>query len=315
MGIASGIASQLGFKAESTVGTRVVPDRFIEYVSESLKLDQEFLPSRGLRASRHTPRRRHKGRQSVSGDVVFELAPQSTGLIFKHTLGGVDTTGSGPYTHTFTHGVLDDLAFTVQISKPDEGGTARPFDIVGAQITNLKLDARVGEIVMATMSLYGAHEDRSQSLASASYPASWTPYTYLHGVLTIASSEYAATEVSIDIPTGIRTGRHVIRSTNPERPRKSRSQNTRAIGGTIRSDFFDLTAYERAVNQTAASLSLVFTSGTNVLTISGSVEFDVDSPNVSGEDMLELGLPFHFMHATSDASAFTVTLVNADSTP
>lgn len=315
MGIASGIASQLGLKAESTVGTRVVPDRFLEYVSESLKLDQEYLMSRGLRAGRHTPRRRFKGRQSVSGDVVFELAPQSTGLIFKHTLGGVATTGTNPYTHTFSHGVLDDLGFTVQIAKPDEGGTARPFDIVGAQVTNLKLDAKVGEIVMATLSLYGAHEDRSQSLASASYPSSWTPYTYVHGVLSIAGSEYAATEVSIDIPTGLRTGRHVLRSTNPERPRKSRSQNTREIGGTIRSDFFDLTAYERAVNQTAASLSLVFTSGSNVLTISGNVEFDVDSPNVSGEDMLELGLPFHFMHATSDSSAFSVVLVNADSTP
>ena len=315
MGIASGIASQLGLKAESTVGTRVVPDRFLEYVSESLKLDQEYLMSRGLRAGRHTPRRRFKGRQSVSGDVVFELAPQSTGLIFKHTLGGVATMGTNPYTHTFSHGVLDDLGFTVQIAKPDEGGTARPFDIVGAQVTNLKLDAKVGEIVMATLSLYGAHEDRSQSLASASYPSSWTPYTYVHGVLSIAGSEYAATEVSIDIPTGLRTGRHVLGSTNPERPRKSRSQNTREIGGTIRSDFFDLTAYERAVNQAAASLSLVFTSGSNVLTISGNVEFDVDSPNVSGEDMLELGLPFHFMHATSDSSAFSVVLVNADSTP
>ena len=315
MGIASGIASQFGLKAESTVGTRAVPDRFLEYVSESLKLDQEFLMSRGLRAGRHTPRARFPGRQSVSGDVVFELAPQSTGLIFKHTLGGVATTGTNPYTHTFSHGVLDDLGFTVQIAKPDEGGTARPFDIVGAQVTNLKLDAKVGEIVVATMSLYGAHEDRSQSLASASYPSSWTPYTYVHGVLSIASSEYAATEVSIDIPTGLRTGRHVLRSTNPERPRKSRSQNTREIGGTIRSDFFDLTAYERAVNQTAASLSLVFTSGSNVLTISGNVEFDVDSPNVTGEDMLELGLPFHFMHATSDSSAFSVVLVNADSTP
>ena len=315
MGIASGIASQFGLKAESTVGTRAVPDRFLEYVSESLKLDQEYLMSRGLRAGRHTPRRRFKGRQSVSGDVVFELAPQSTGLIFKHTLGGVATMGTNPYTHTFSHGVLDDLGFTVQIAKPDEGGTARPFDIVGAQVTNLKLDAKVGEIVMATLSLYGAHEDRSQSLASASYPSSWTPYTYVHGVLSIAGSEYAATEVSIDIPTGLRTGRHVLGSTNPERPRKSRSQNTREIGGTIRSDFFDLTAYERAVNQTAASLSLVFTSGSNVLTISGNVEFDVDSPNVSGEDMLELGLPFHFMHATSDSSAFSVVLVNADSTP
>lgn len=315
MGIASGIASQLGLKAESTVGTRVVPDRFLEFTKESLKLDQEYLWSRGLRAGRHTMRRRYKGRQSVAGDIEFELAPQSTGLILKHTLGGVGTTGTNPYTHTFTHGPLDDLGFTIQIAKPDEGGTARPFDIVGAQVTNLKLDAKVGEIVMATMSVYGAHEDRSQSLASASYPSSWTPYTYLHGVLSLASAEYAATEVSIDIPTGLRTGRHAIRGTNPERPRKSRSQNTREIGGVIRSDFFDLTAYERAVNQTAAALSLVFTSGSNVLTISGNVEFDVDSPNVTGEDMLELGLPFHFMHATSDESAFTVTLVNADSTP
>jgi hypothetical protein len=315
MGIASGIGGQWGLKAESTVGTRVVPDRFLEFTKESLHLVPSRKASGGIRAGRHTKRRTYDLAGHVEGDIEFEFAPQSTGLIFKHTLGGVSTSGAGPYTHTFSHGVLDALGATIQIGRPSSDGTVNPFDYVGCQITKLDLAAKVDDILTGTMSVYGAYEDTGQSLASASYPSSWTPYTYAHGVLQIASSEVAVKDIGISIETGLHTGRHFIRSTTPQRPKASLSAMTRTITGTMNCDFEGLTAYNRFVNKTAASLSLVFTSGSNVLTISGNVEFTGDTPTIDGEDMLNQSLPFEFMHATSDSSAFSVVLVNSDSTP
>lgn len=311
-GVASGIQSQLGLKAETTVGTRVVPDRFFEFTKESLKGRVTYKNSNGIRAGRFIRRRRSKMQEWCEGDVEFEFAPQSTALVWKHTLGTDVITGAGPYTHTFGYGPLDLLSLTIQVNRVDSSGTDRPFDYLGCQITRLRLAAKVGDFLMGTMSVYGSYEDTSQSLASASYPSSWTPYTFVHGVLSIAGSAYDIWDISIDIPTGLATGRHQIRSTTPSRPKPSLSQNTRDITGVLTSDFVDLTAYNRAKNQTAASLSLVFTSGTNVLTISGNVEFDVDTPTVQGEDVLKLTLPFTFLHATSDTSGFSVVLVNGD---
>lgn len=315
MGIASGIGGQWGFAAEATPGTRETPTRFLEFTKESLKLDRPRRLSRGIRAGRLMPRRAYQLAQSVSGDIEFEMAPQSTGLILKLVFGGVNTTGTNPYTHTFTHAALDALLATIQIGRPDSSGTVRPFDYIGCQATKLSLAAKADDIMMGTMSVYGQHEDTAQSLASASYPSSWTPYTFLHGVLSLAGSEVAVKEVNIDIMTGLQTGRHFMRSTTPQKPKASISAYTRDIGGTIVADFESLTAYNRFVNQTAAALSLVFTSGSNVLTITGNIEFDGETPNIEGEDMLIQRLPWKALHATSDTSAFQAVLVNADSAP
>lgn len=314
MTIASGLGSQLGFAAESTPGTRQTPTRFLEFVDENLRYHRTKVWSRGIRAGRHTRTRGHQLGGWVDGPIKIELAPQSTALLFKHLLGAVVTTGSGPYLHTFSHGVLDALTMTVQINRPDEGGTDRPFDFVGMQFTGGKLEAKINELVYLTLDTYGAYEDTTQSLAAASYPSSWTPFTFVHGSLSLGSA-YDVSAIELTIPTGLRTGRHAIRATNPERPKVSKSQNRREIVGRMQSDFFDLTAYNRFKNQTAATLTLTFTSGTNILTITGNVEFDEpDGPKVSGEEMLEIGLPFAFCHATSDATAFTITLQNSDAT-
>lgn len=313
MTIASGLGSQLGLAAESTPGTRQTPTRFLEFIEEHFRFHRAPLWRKGLRAGRFLRHAKAQGVGYVDGNFKIELAPQSTALLFKHLLGSDTITGAGPYTHTFGMAVLDALTLTIQVNRPDEGGTDRPWDFIGMQFTAGRLEAKVNEYLYATFDCYGQTEDTTQALAAASYPATWTPFTFVHGALTIAGSAYDVTEIQIDIPTGLRTGRHAIRATNPERPKVSKSQNRREITGRLMSDFFDLTAYNRFKNQTAASLSLVFTSGTNVLTISGNVEFDEpEGPNVTGEEMLTIGLPFSFLHATTDASGFSVVLVNSD---
>lgn len=312
---ASGISSQIGVGVESTVGTRVVPTRFYELVPpETLKYKRVRKWSKALRANRFMPRRAHMLAQWVEGDIPMELSPQSAGIWFKHTLGSVVTTGSGPYTHTFSHGPLDALGLTVQVNRPDSSAVDRPADYVGCQITKMKIEAKVDEVVMWTISVYGQHEDTTQSLAAASYPT-LTPYVFTHGVVTLSGTEYAVKDITLEIDTGLRTGRHFMRSTNPERPKASKSAKTRMVSAVINSDFDDLTMHNRFKNQTQGAMTLVFTSGTNVLTISGTVEYEEDSWNIQDEDMLNNGIPLVFLHSTSDTSAFQVVLVNSDSTP
>jgi hypothetical protein len=58
----AGIGSQFGAKKETTWGTAVTVDKFFEYESESLSLDQTYYDGLGLRAGRTFGRRR--GRRS-----------------------------------------------------------------------------------------------------------------------------------------------------------------------------------------------------------------------------------------------------------
>jgi len=95
--LASGLAGQIGFAAESTYGTFVAPTRFLELNSSSVKFERERIESNGIRAGRRVLHRWTPGIQRVAGDVEFEMAPQGFGLLWLHILGTNNTTGSNPY--------------------------------------------------------------------------------------------------------------------------------------------------------------------------------------------------------------------------
>lgn len=313
MTIASGIGSQLGFVAEPTPGTRVTPTRFTELLSESVKFQQDYVVGKGIKTGRRVARRRHKMGGYAAGGIQLELAPQATALLWKHALGGNSTTGAGPYTHVATPGAMDALALTIQFNRPDISGTDRIFEYAGAAITGWQLGIKYGEVATFGFDIYAMTETVNQSLASASYPATWTPFTCVQLVVSIGGSAYDIHDMTLTGNNNLATGRHQIRSTTPGAPKKSLEMGTREYGGVINSDFVDLTAYARATAQTAAALSAVFTSGSHTLTVAGNIEFDTDTVNITGEDTLKQGLPFVFVSETSDAAAITVTTVNGDS--
>jgi len=316
MPLASGLAGQWGFVDEVTYGTFVAPTRFLEFNSESVKLERERIESNGIRAGRRVLHRWAAGVQRVTGDIEFELAPQGTALLWKHILGGVSTTGAGPYTHTLTPGDLAGKSMTVQIGRPDIGGTVRSFSYLGCKVASAELSLEVNEFAMMTVSLYGAHEDTSQALATASYPTGLSPFVFTQGSLTLAASAFDVKSASLSIDNGLATDRHFIRATTPERPKEPLEADRRAITGTLTADFTDLTAYNRFVNGTEAALVFTLNAGAAAqTTITMNVRFDGETPDIGGAELLEQSLPFKAVSSTSDAAAITVAVINSDSAP
>jgi hypothetical protein len=314
MPLASGLAGQLGLVSEVTYGTFAVPTRFFEFVSESLTLERERIESAGIRAGRRVLHRWAPGVQRVTGDVQLELAAQGFGIVFTHMFGAVATTGAGPYTHTFTPGDLAGDSLTVQVGRPDIGGVVRAFSYLGCKVASWELSAAVNEYAMLTLSLYGAHEDTAQTLATAAYPATLSPFTFLHGSVSVAGSAFDVKDFTLTGDNGLATDRHFIRATTPERPKEPLEAALRSYGGTLTADFTDLTAYNRYVNGTEAALVLTFNAGASAtLTITTNVRYDGATPTIGGQDLLELSLPFKAVSGTSDAAAITAVLINADS--
>lgn len=313
----AGLEAQFGFVAEVTYNTFVAPTRFMEFVSESLKFNIERVQSMGIRPGRRLQHRWKAGKQSVTGDVLIELAPQDVGLLLKHVFGDPVTTGSDPYTHTYTgFKAIDDRSLTVQIGKPSEDGTLRSFSYTGMKIATVKMEAAVSQFVRTTFGFYGAKEDTSQTLATPSYDAEMNPFVFTEANLSIAGTVIPVASFDLTIDMKLALDRHRIQAINPGTPKKALVNGIADVTGTITADFTDLTAYNRYVSGTEAALVITCDNGVDSkFVVTMNVRFDGETPHVGGPELLTQPLPFAVTSATSDAAAFVAVLTNSDTTP
>ena len=135
----SGIAAQLGFRRRGSWGpaspsTGSYPSRRRASPRTRLALDSDSIYAGRL--VRH--RAMGRGRDRRRGDIELDVYTKGMGLLLKRD-GAVNTTGSGPYVHAFTPDVLDGLGLTLQVGKPDRGGTVRPWNFVGSKIREFEL--------------------------------------------------------------------------------------------------------------------------------------------------------------------------------
>lgn len=156
----TGIAAQIGYALESTVGTPVTVTAFVPLVSETLGQERNRLESAGIIAGRRvlTSDQWNGGDITVSGSVQHELYNRGLGKIFTAMFGAVATTGAGPYTHTFTPGDLTADALTVQVGRPAINGTVYPFTYAGMKIKSWELACNAGEIATLGADLVGVRE-------------------------------------------------------------------------------------------------------------------------------------------------------------
>ena len=313
---ASGFDSQVGYAVETVSGTYTAPTKTIEHVKASLGLEIDRIISKGIKAGRRHQGRWFAGTQRVKGQIVHELGVQGLTTLMKQAMGSQVDTGAGPYVHTYIPGAaVESQTLTVQVNKPDEAGTNRVFSYTGMQVTSLEISSKVGEIAQLAIDFYGQNLDVAQTLAAAAYPATWSPFTFVHGTCTIAAVAYEFDDMNFKIDNGLQVDRYTHRATNPSRPKLSKEANFRTFTGTLNSDMFDLTTLNRFIAGTEAALVFTFTSGaTAILTITCNVRFDGNDPEITGADMTKLSLPFTAISTTSDAAACTIVVTNSDAT-
>ncbi len=300
--MATALDAQIGFVDESTYGTPVTVTRFHEFVSETLKMDQARLESSALRSGQRVQRsdRWALGKKTVGGDVTFELANKSFGLLFKHLFGGVATaqpdSGGSPtvYRHTFTPGAYP-TSLTAQVGRTDVSGTTRPFTYHGLRATSWELGCAVDQIASLKVSFDGEDEDTATGLATVAYPASLTLLTFVNGIVSIAGGAASVKSASIGGQNGLATDRYFLGSTLKKQQLEMGMRN---YSGTFEAEFESLTAYNRFVNGTEAEIILNFQGGVisglfnYEAKVTANVRFDGQTPNVGGPEIVGQTLPF-----------------------
>lgn len=193
----SGLDAQLGIGVESTWGTPVVPDRFYEFVSESLSMEPTFLEPTALRAGTKYKRaaRVRQSRRTVGGDVVVEHATRGMGRLWKHALGSplsapAQVDGStGAYEQVHVPGDFRGLGLTIQVGRPEAGsGLVRAHTYSGLKATSWEFSVQDGEIPSMTITLDGRNLTTGMALGVASYISDLSVFDFSQAALRIGGT-------------------------------------------------------------------------------------------------------------------------------
>lgn len=311
MTLRSGLAAQIGVAPETTWGTYAAPSRFLEFVNEGLALQIERIESQAIRRNNRVQRsdRWVADKRGAAGPVEWEVANRGFGLIFKHMLGtaAVSTPVGGTLArdHLFTLGDMDALSFTLQVGRPDSGGTTRAFSYLGAKVTEWELTNGVGGLLILRTTFDAADETTAQTLGTATYPTGQSLLSYVGGTISVGGSAVDVSEVSIRGSNGLKTDRHFIRSSTLKKEQVPTALAD--LGGSLSMEFADLTAYNRFVNGDIAAISAVWAGSIieaalkyQVQVDLPAVRFDGETPTVAGVDILNQTLPFKVLNNGTD---------------
>lgn len=317
MALRSGLAAQIGFKAETTWGTYAVPTRFLEFRDESMSLASERIEGEAIRTANRVQRtgRWAANRKGVGGDVSFEVLSKGFGLIFEHMLGSntITTPAGGTLARdqTIVIGDLYGKSLTVQVGRPDVTGTVQPFSYTGCKVASWELSNDVDGVLMLTCTFDGKDEDTTQALASASFAAADELFFFTGGVVTIAAGAYDVRNITISGDNGLQTDRYFLRGSSLKK--EQIPTGPIEITGSMEAEFDGLTAYNRFVNGTVAALTATWTGSLiegalnySVTVTMPNVRFDGDTPNVGGTDILTQPLNFKVLY---DGTAAPITIV------
>ena len=314
MVLSSGLSGQIGWTAESTFGTYAAPTEFHELISESLAFDIMRVESTAIRAGRRFQHRWSPGTQKVTGDIMLELHPVGAGALLRQVWGEPVTSGSGPYSHSWAGpGQVDDKSLTVTVNRPELAGRDDVHVYTGCQLTDWEISAAIDEYVKFQATIFGGNYEPNRAKGEAIYPAG-DPFLFTQASVTLGGVELEVESLNLKGMTGIKTDRYRLSATNPERPRRSIESERTTIDGTLELGDHVASEYDRFIDGDDVAINVTFDDGTSSLVLSMNARIDMPSgPNVTGPEMLTLGLPFMVYSGTSDGDAFSATLVNADS--
>ena len=326
MAVPSGLSAQLGISAETTWATRVAPSKWLEFVDESMELDIQHIESAALRSGNSVLRsdRQKINKKGAAGDISFEVTSSGYGLLLEHMFGAIATATPGgatnARTHTATIGDLTGKSLTVQVGKPDIGGTVRPFEYPGAKVASWELTCDIDGILMLRLSLDAYDEDTGQTLGTAAPSATDELLVFTGGTVTIGGASACVRAFSVAGDNGLGVGRYCI---GESRKKEQLESGRREFTGSVEVYFEDLTQYNRFTSGTPFAFEATFAgiadgieSGfANHLKVTlPAVRADGETPKVSGPEELTQTIPMKVLDNDTD-EPITIEYQTADTAP
>ncbi|WP_295787502.1 phage tail tube protein [uncultured Microbacterium sp.] len=196
----------IGFKKETTYGTSVVPDRFLEFTSETIDFDRTYYQGNGMRPGSRLARsaRRSLTKDGGKGDIELEVPTRGLGTFLEALLGvGASTmVSAGLYQQLFTL-IKDDFlpSMTLQKGIPRLGAnTVDAYTALGAVCSSFDFTLANAD-VLKVKSSWTAREVRTDvAYATPSYASAAELFTFVGAGLVIGGA------VTVPTTTALATG-------------------------------------------------------------------------------------------------------------
>ena len=341
MATGSGLDGQLGYKLETTVGTPVTVDKFLEFNSEGLEFDPGYIEPTGLRVGTKFKRgsRLVQSRQMVSGPIEVNHATRLMGALWKVALGSSVTTPTlvlgSAYKQIHQTGDLLGKALTVQVGRPEPSTqTVKPHTIAGCKVTGWEFSVADNEVAKLSLDLDGWTEATATALATASYVSSeefnFSQVTEFSIGNTIAGTteltESGGTAVTSIVKALSFKGENALATErfglgNAGVKKEQLENGTPTITGTLEAEYLQSEFYTPFKANTATSLVVRFEGSVISGSDKNTLEFIVPeirikkvTPKVTGPDLVQATVEFEVYTNSTSQNPFQVKLISADST-
>jgi hypothetical protein len=201
--------ASIGIKVETTYGTPVTVDQFLEFTDEGFDRKAEFVQGEGLRVGSRVDRaaRRSLGAEGAEGSLTIEAPIKGLGILLKAALGAVTNTAvpsaTGAYQQVHTPATTDPVdSYTIQKGIPPiGGGTTTAITFPGCVCSSIEFSAKAGEIVEVATDWIGREVKTDVAYATPSYPsypAGVDPlFTFVHGAIVLGGTVTAPTNTAL----------------------------------------------------------------------------------------------------------------------
>lgn len=176
----------MAIKKETTAGTAVIPDKFMEIISETLSVNKSLAFSNPIYGSRS--KKLHVNRninEAITGEIVMEIEPNSIGYVLSGCFGLPSTSGPSDtteYTHVFTQPYVTAAlpTFTIEIAIGDDDSVRR---YVGCKLNSIAMSIQ-DNVWLATIGVTALCEFVTAELTAAtSTPATTLPVSQATGLV------------------------------------------------------------------------------------------------------------------------------------
>lgn len=190
----------IGYKQESTYGTGVTVDRFLEFNSEDLDFTPARQTRKGMRVGRRTAisGRKITTTKQAGGPFETDIWTKGLGTLLQGAFGsGVSTLVSGStYQQVFTW--ADTLpSFTVQKGIPRVGGTVDAYTFLGMMVDSFTISIPSDDAATLSVEWDGRDMTTGTAYAAPSYVSSPNVYQWAHAAFTYGGTVTAPTATAL----------------------------------------------------------------------------------------------------------------------
>lgn len=327
----------LGIKEESVYGEAVTVDQFLEFVSEALDDNREFVQGEGMRVGSRVARedRRELAQVAPGGSIELEAGTSGLGVLLEAALGTVTNnevpTATGVFQQVHTPSLSDlQKSYTIQKGIPPlGGGSILAHTFTGAMCESIEFAASAGEILKVTTEWLARDVVTDEAYAAPSYAASQRLFTFTHGSIHLDSSALTVpTDTALATSAG--TALANIRDFSAKwangldtdgfnlggAGRRTR-KNVLGMGtveGQVTAEFDSVTLRDAYMNNETLSLVLNFTRPTEIAAgvfealqiVVPAVKLNGELPKSNGGSVITQSIPFVGLDNTTDAPFYVV---------